>query len=209
MSEPTESPGRVSPRAQPYVSGADTLAAESTIVHSSSATSTTHDNELPDFFKPGHVVQIPLRSLQDVTRARDWIQSIKSQARPILSDLEFPFRALYDGVEAIIRVVRIPRSHDPHTDPETELAACLRLHSQDFRIPARALNMYNEVTKDGGVWIAHHWTDETQNLRIGGHIWRRYYYPLFKSIALRTEGKEWGGAELESVGEFLADIRGR
>jgi hypothetical protein len=92
----------------------------------------------------------------------------------------------------------------------TELAACLRLHSQDSRIPARVLNMFDEVTKDGGVWIARHWTDESRNLQVGclNYIWL-WYYNFFKDISLRKEGKDWDGADLESVVEILADLRAR
>lgn len=68
--------------------------------------------------------------------------------------------------------------------------------------------MYNEATRDGGGWIARHWTDESGNLRVGGHIWLRYY-KIFKNIALHREGKDWDGADLESVVDFLADLRGR
>lgn len=202
--------GKASPRAQPDDSRADTPAAEGTIVQSSSAPSKTHDSELPNFFKPGHIVQIPLRTLQDVTRARKWIQSLRSQAHPILSDLQFTFRALYDGVNGItsIRVTRFTHRHDPHADPKIELAACLRLHTHDSRVPARALNMFKKATRDGRVWIARHWTDESQNLRTGGYIWL-WYYNFFKDISLRKEGEDWDGADLESVVEFLADIRGR
>lgn len=68
--------------------------------------------------------------------------------------------------------------------------------------------MFNEVTRDRGVWIARHWTDESQNLRTDGYIWL-WYYNFFKDISLRKEGKDWDGADLESVVEFLTDMRGR
>lgn len=68
--------------------------------------------------------------------------------------------------------------------------------------------MYNEFTKNGGVWIARHWTNENQNLWVGGNIWLRYYR-FFKVVALRKEGKDWDDADLESVVDFLADLRGR
>lgn len=202
--------GKVSPRAQPDNPSADTSAAENTIFHSTSAPSTIHYNKVLDFFKPGHVVQIPLHTLQDVTRARKYVQLVRSQTRPVLSDLEFTFRAMWDGLDgtSIIRVTRVAHHHQPHADPETELVACLRLHSKDHRTPVRTLNMYNEAIKNGGSWIARHWTDRSQNLTVGGHIWL-WYYHFFKDIALRKEGKDWDGADLECVVEFLADLRGR
>ncbi|KAM0707540.1 hypothetical protein Q7P35_004185 [Cladosporium inversicolor] len=125
MSKPTDSLEKVSPPSQPEVPKADTSATEGTIVQPSSAPSTNHDNVVPDFFKPGHVVQITLRTFQDVTRARSWIQSIGWQARPILSEFEFSFRALYDGIDGTtsIRVLRHIHRHEPHTNPKTELAA--------------------------------------------------------------------------------------
>lgn len=210
MPAPTNSPGKVSPHAPPDNSKADTSAAEDTTVRPSSAPSTTHDNEVPDFFKPGHVVRIPLYTLQDVTRAKSWIQLVSSQTRPVLSDLQFSFRALYDGVDGItsIRVTRFTHSHKPHLDPVRELAACLSAYSQDSRIPARAFNMYNGVSKDGGVGYARHWTDESQNLIVGENMWQ-WYYNFFRDISLRKEGKDWDGADLESVIEFLADLRAR
>lgn len=176
MSEPTDSLSKEAPRAQPDTFGAEIATAEGTNAIAPSAPSTTYDNEFPDFFKPGHVVQIPLHTLQDVMRARDWIQQVRSQTHPVLSDLGFSFRALYDGVDGttVIRVTRFVHQHEPHADLKTELAAYLRLHSHDSRIPARTLNMYNEVTKNGESWIARHWSDESQNLRVGGHIWFWY-----------------------------------
>ena len=208
MPEPTNFLGKVSPRAQPDETTVDTLTVEDTSAHSSSAISTAHD--VPNFFKPGHVVQIPLHTLQDVTRARHYVHRVSLLTCPVLSDLEFSFCALYDGVEGttIIRVTRFAHHHEPHADPETELAACLRLHSRDSRIPARTLNMFNEATKNGGSWVARHWTDESQNLKVGGHIWL-WYYHFFKDMALRKEGKDWDSADLEGVVEFLADLRGK
>lgn len=210
MPESTESLGKEAPRAQHDVSEAETATAEGTIANTPSAPSTTYDNKVPDFFKPGHIVQIPLHTLQDVMRAKVWIQQVRFQTHPVLSDLEFSFRALYDGVDGttVIRVTRFVHQHESQADPKTELAAYLRLHSHDSRIPARTLNMYDEVTKNGGDWIARHWSDESQNLRVGGHIWFRYYN-FFKDMALRKEGKDWNGADLECVVDFLADLRGR
>lgn len=210
MSEPTDSPSKVSPRAQPDNARVDKSAAEDTVVHPPSAPSTTYDNKVPDFFKPGYVVQIPLYTLQDVFRARNYAQLVSSQTRPVLSDLEFTFRAIWDGDDgtSIIRITRVTHHHKPHADPETELAACLRLHSQDHRIPVRILNMYNEATKTGGGWIARHWTDKSQTLTVGRHIWL-WYYHFFKEIALRKEGKDWDGADLGCVIELFADLRGR
>lgn len=172
MSEPTDSLDKEAPRAQPDVYRAEITTAEGTIANLPSAPSTTYDNKVPDFFKPGHVVQIPLHTLQDAMRAKDWIQQVRSQTHPVLSDLEFSFRALYDGVDGttVIRVTRFVHEHESQADHKTELAAYLRLHSHDSRIPARTLNMYDEVTKNGGDWIARHWSDESQNLRVGGHI---------------------------------------
>lgn len=197
---------------QPDVPRPKEASTGSRAINPSSTPSATHDNQILDFFKPGHVVQIPLHNLQDVTRARHWIQLVRSQTRPVLSDLEFSFRALYDGTGGItrIRVTRFTHRHQPHLNSMTELAACLRLHGQDSRIPARALNMFNEVTKDGGVWIARHWTDESRNLEVGclNYIWL-WYYNFFKDVSLRKEGKDWDGADLESVVEFFADLRGR
>jgi hypothetical protein len=211
-SQSTDIADTVSPDNQPDVPGPEEETGGRTAIDPSSTLLATHDNQIPDFFKPGHVVQISLYTLQDVTRARNLIQPVSSRKHPVLSDLEFSFRALYDGVDGTtrIRVTRFTHRHQLHLDPKAELAACLRLHSQDSRIPARALNMFNEVTKDGGVWIARHWTDESQNLRVGclNHIWL-WYYNFFKDIALRKEGKDWDGDDLESVVEFLADLRGR
>ena len=201
---------------QPDVPRPQEATAGSRSIHPSSTPTTTPmttgDNEIPDFFKPGYVVQIPLHTLQDVIRAKTWSQLVSSQKRAVLSDLQFSFRALYDGVDVdgitSIRVARFTHAHRPHLDPARELAACLRLHSQDSRIPARALNMFNEVTKDGGVWIARHWTDESRNLEVGSNVWL-WYYNFFKDISIRKEGKDWDGADLESVVEFLADLRAR
>jgi len=228
MSQLTDIAGTASPHKQPDVPRPEVATSGSTAIHSSSTPSATQenqvrnnqipdtqvpDNHVPDFFQPGHLVRLPLHTAQDVTRARNWIQLLKYQTRPVLSDLEFSFRGLYDvgGDITSIRVTRFTHAHKPHADPETELAACLRLHSRDSRIPARALNMYNEATKDGGVWIARHWTNESRNLQDDGYlgyIWL-WYYDFFKNVALRKEGKDWDGADLESVVEFLADLRRR
>jgi hypothetical protein len=212
MSQSTDIADTASSDIQPDILRPEEATAGSTAIHPSSAPLATHDSQVPDFFKPGHVAQIPLHTLQDVTRARHWIQLVSFQTRPVLSDLEFSFRALYDGLDSItrIRVTRFIHRHQPHLNPGTELAACLRLHNQDSRIPARALSMFNEATKDGGVWIARHWTDESRNLQVGclNYVWL-WYYNFFKDISLRKEGKDWDGADLESVIEFFADLRAR
>lgn len=212
MSQSTHIADTASPDNQPDVPRPEAATAGSTAIHPSSTPLATHVNEVPDFFKPGRVVLISLHTHQDVARVRHWIQLVRSQTRPVLSDLEFSFRALYDGVDGItrIRVTRSTHRHQPHLDPKTELAACLRLHSQDSRTPARALNMFNEVTKDGGVWIARHWTDESQNLEVSSlNYIRLWYYNLFKDISLRNEGKDWDGDDLGSAAEFFADLRAR
>ena len=220
MSQSTDIADTASPQNQPDVPRPEGATSGSTAIHPPSTPVATHDNQvpdnqvpenqIPDFFKPDHLVQIPLHTGQDVTRARYWIQLVKSQTHPVLSDLEFYFRGLYDGVDGLttIRVERVAYYHKPHADPKTKIAACLGLHSQDSRIPSRALNMYKEVTKDGGVWIARHWTNEDQNLRVGSNIWL-WHYHFFKDVALRKEGKDWDAADLESVVEFFADLRGR
>jgi hypothetical protein len=210
MSQSTDFADSVSPHNQPDAPRPEVTTSGSTAIHPPFTPVATPDNQAPDFFKLGHIVQIPLHTWQDVNRARNWIQQLKHQTRPVLSDLESSFRGLYDGVDGltVIRVERVTYSHEPHADPKTKLAACLGLHSQDSRIPARALNMYKEVTNDGGVWVARHWTNENQNLRVGSNVWL-WYYRFFKDIALGKEGKDWDGADLESVVEFLADLRGR
>lgn len=101
------------PHNQPDVHKPEVATSASTAVHPSSTPSATHDNQTPDFFKPGHVVQIPLHTWQDVTGAKNWVQSVNEQTRPVLSDLEFSFRGLYDGFDGLttIRVERVTYSH--------------------------------------------------------------------------------------------------
>lgn len=204
----TDSPDIVPPRSQP-ISEVLASTGEGKIVPPTSASS-THDTTIPDFFNPGHIVQIPLRTHQDVGQARSWLKPLSSQTRPVLSDLEFTFRGLHDSADGTttIRIVRVPHHHKPGADPEAELAIYLGIHDHDFSIPSRTLRMYNEVTKDGGVWIARFWTADSKDL-VGDHLVLRWYYAFFRDLALRKEGKDWDSGDLASIIEFLADLRGR
>lgn len=210
MSQSADIADTVSPHGEPEVPRAEVATAEGTVAHSTATPSTTHDKEVPDFFTPGHIVQIPLRTLQDITRARNWTQSVSSQTRPVLSDLKFSFRSMYDGADDIttIRVVRVTHRPGLRADPEIELTTCLGLYTQDHAVPARVTNMYNEVAREGGIWTARLWKDESESLRVGGPVWRMFY-SFFRDLAIRKEGNEWDGANLRSVVELLAELRGR
>lgn len=182
---------------------------ESTTAQPSLTASTDDATQIPEFFKPGHVVQIPLRTLQDVANAKKWLEAVDSQTRPVLSDFELTFRALYDKLDGTttIRILRKLHHHAPLVDPERSLVTCLGIRNLDYRVPARLLNMYNEVAKDGDAWIAHLWTAQSFDLQNGGYAWLEYYN-FFKNIALRKEGKDWTVADLASVIEFIASRRG-
>lgn len=170
-------------------------------------------NNTPDLFKPGHVAQISLRTPQDVTQAKSLLKTAGSPTRPVLSDLEITFRALYDKPDSatIVRIARKALRPVAHIGHERALAVCLGLRGLDLKqmcIPARVRNAFDKAAHDGDVWIARLVAFSSKDLQSEGYA-RLEYYEVFKEIALRKDGKDWTVADLEGVFEFFADRRGR
>lgn len=175
--------------------------------------STDNIDETLGLFKPGHVTQISLRILQDVTQAKTLLQTVNMRTRPVLSDLEITFRAIYDKPDGTttVRIARKAFRPEPSAGHERALAVCLGLRGIDLkhmRIPARVRNAFDEVATRSGVWIARLVAFISKDLQEEGYA-RLEYYKVFKEIALRKEGKEWDVDDVESVIDFFADRRGR
>jgi hypothetical protein len=170
-------------------------------------------DNLDNLSKAGRVTQISLRTRQDVTPARRWIRSEGSPKHSVLSELEFTFRAVHDKVDSttLVRIGRKTFHPDPAVGHEGPLINSLGLRGIDKTqkfIPARIRNVFDEVAKNGDVWIARPVTIKSRDLQVGGFATMQYY-DFFKAIGLRKEGKDWDMADLESVIEFLNYRRGR
>jgi hypothetical protein len=170
-------------------------------------------NNLDNLSKASHVTRISPRTPQDVTQARRWIKSEGSPNHPVLSELEFTFRAVHDKVDSttLVRIGRKTFHPDPAVGHESPLIESLGLRGIDKTqkfIPARIRNVFDEVAKNGDVWIARPVTIKSRDLQVGGFATMQYY-DFFKAIALRKEGKDWDVLDLESVIEFLDYRRGR
>jgi hypothetical protein len=131
----------------------------------------------------------------------------------VLSELEFTFRAVHDKVDGTttIRIGRKAFRPDPAVGHERPLITSLGLKGIDLTqkfIPARIRNVFDEVAKNGDVWVARPVNIKSRDLLDGGYA-RMQYYDFFKAIGLRKEGKDWDMADLESVIEFLDYRRGR
>jgi hypothetical protein len=159
-------------------------------------------NNLDNLSKASHVTRISLRTRQDVTQARRWIKSEGSPNHPVLSELEFTFRAVHDKVDSttLVRIGRKTFHPDPAVGHESPLIESLGLRG--------IRNVFDEVAKNGDVWIARPVTIKSRDLQVGGFATMQYY-DFFKAIALRKEGKDWDVLDLESVIEFLDYRRGR
>lgn len=170
-------------------------------------------NNTPDLFKPGHVAQISLRTLHDVIQAKSLLKSANSPTRPVLSDLEITFRAVYykpDGA-TVVRIARRALRPVAHIGHERALSACLGLRGPDLThtcIPARMRNAFDKAATDGEIWIARLVAFSSKDLQPEGYA-RQEYYKVFKEIALRKDGKDWTVADLEGVFGFFVDRRGR
>jgi hypothetical protein len=176
--------------------------------------STTNDPyNLDKLSKADHVTHISLHTHQDVTQAKTWVRSEEFHNHPVLSELEFTFCAVYDKVDGttIIRIGRKAFRPDPAVGHERPLIASLGLKGIDLTqkfIPARIRNVFDEVAKNGDVWIARLVSIKSRDLLEGGYAMMQYY-DLFKAIGLRKKGKDWDMADLESVIEFLDYRRDR
>lgn len=170
-------------------------------------------NNTPDFFKAGHVAQISLRTLQDVTQAKSLLKSADSPTRPVLSDLEITFRAVYDKPDGatIVRIARKALRPVAHIGHERALSVCLGLRGPDLThicIPVRIRNAFDKAANEGDIWVARLVAFSSKDLQSEGYA-RQEYYKVFKEIALRKDGKDWTVADLEAVIDFFADRRGR
>jgi hypothetical protein len=170
-------------------------------------------NNFDNLSKAGHVTRISLRTRQDVTQARMRIRSEGSPKHPVLSELEFTFRAVHDKVDSttLVRIGRTTFHPDPAVGHEGPLINSLGLRGIDKTqkfIPARIRNVFDEVARNGDAWITRPVTIKSRDLQVGGFATMQYY-DFFKAIGLRKEGKDWDMADLESVIEFLDYRRGR
>lgn len=152
--------------------------------------------------KPGHIIKVPLFTWQDVFKARQWTKSAELQAGPILANFEYTFRALYDAADS---VTRISATREETSDAQ-RVAEAYNIVCGD--IPAGIIAEFEGVMSKGGVWVLHRMSAHSDRLVSLGYTECRYN-AFFKELALRNKGKEWVAADLESIVEFLADLRGR
>jgi hypothetical protein len=168
---------------------------------------------MPDLFKTGHVVQISLRTFQDVIQFKKWIRTAGSPTRLVLSHLKFTFRAVYDGANDIttINIMRGALAKPPRAQHDEVLSLSLGFGGEDLKypcIPARLLSKYDEVAQKGDVWISRFVTFESKNLNNSMSA-SFQWYRFFREFTARKEGKDWDVADLEKVVDFLLDYRGR
>jgi hypothetical protein len=90
-------------------------------------------NNFDNLSKAGHVTRFSLRTRQDVTQAKMRIRSEGSPKHPVLSELEFTFRAVHDKVDSttLVRIGRTTFHPDPAVGHEGPLINSLGLRGID------------------------------------------------------------------------------